>query len=429
MKIYQTIKTGIKNFALGAFALAASPFAMSAVTSAFDGNWYDPATNGQGFIFETNTREDGSVELVVVFNTYDINGRPTFYTAAGDITGDVIKMPLYRPTVTALGPGQFSVPEFVPVGQLELLLESCIGGNVKVTFFNASGAGTDALVVDKGFSKIRVGSGSFSVRRLRPTAQLKRCTGGLIDNVLPAAAPVGFDRTIDKSTYSVRTRYVRRPDAVEFVLEFFDLPVGSYNLAVQDVLVTSFQADASGSGTRGEVRFRSPEIPFARDLDFDPLNQEYEVINANGVLPFREKFKVDFVPEVIDTNIGFTQGTTPANVTLSSPEAFSLNQIAGAATGASANFKLSTVFNRAIGFQEFRVRVDGAQPGTYQVLVNGDRRGEFQVIGLPRGRTGGEISFRSPVSLGSALLDFDPRGATVELIRGGVTEYRARRSQ
>jgi hypothetical protein len=87
------------------------------------------------------------------------------------------------------------------------------------------------------------------------------------------------------------------------------------------------------------------------------------------------------------------------------------------------------VFNRAIGYQEFRVRADGAQPGTYQVVVNGERRGEFQVVGLPRGRTGGEISFRSPVSLGSAVLDFDPRGATVELIRGGVSEYRARRSQ
>jgi len=57
--------------------------------------------------------------------------------------------------------------------------------------------------------------------------------------------------------------------------------------------------------------------------------------------------------------------------------------------------------------------------GTYTLRVAGVARGSFDVVPVAGG-SNGEIEFRSPVEPGKRLLDFDPRGQRIEVVRNGT---------
>jgi hypothetical protein len=397
--------------------------ACAAVTSAFDGNWYDPAFAGQGFIFETYPKAGGDVNLVAIFFTYELDGRPSFYTASADIRGDVIEMPLYKPTLTPTStPGIFGTPQFLPIGQLTVKFEDCGIGRVDVRFNGQNP--TASILADGPVGKVRVGSGSFGVRRLGASAQVKRCTGGLIDNVNPNEASVGFDKYLLGPQFNSRIKFQRRPDAVELGFEFFNLPVGSYTLKAAGVPVAEVDATLTGNGSRAEARFRSPQTPLTYALDFDPINQSFQLEGNNNNIS--QNFLLSYPLQLLSA--GYTTLPSSGGQSIQERESFGLNQISGTAEGAQASFRINTSLDRTPVLQELKITVEDAATGRYQVVVGGQRRGEITIENrFGTGRTFGEVIFRTPVSIGAYPLDFDPRGADIELQRNGATQFRVTR--
>lgn len=68
---------------------------------------------------------------------------------------------------------------------------------------------------------------------------------------------------------------------------------------------------------------------------------------------------------------------------------------------------------------DFKVEAEDVPTGTYTLRVAGVARGSFDVVPVAGG-SNGEIEFRSPVEPGKRLLDFDPRGQRIEVVRNGT---------
>ena len=123
------------------------------------------------------------------------------------------------------------------------------------------------------------------------------------------------------------------------------------------------------------------------------------------------------------TSIGLLAGASSSAQPLSIGEQFNLAQVRGAAVNAQPNFLLDTKYVRSAGNEEFKVSAEGADPGFYDVFIDGSRRGQLRVTTRTDAREVGEVFFRSPVTVDSYPLDFDPRGITLELYKDGVLQY------
>ncbi len=69
------------------------------------------------------------------------------------------------------------------------------------------------------------------------------------------------------------------------------------------------------------------------------------------------------------------------------------------------------------GRSEFKVEIEDVPVGSYDLVVAGASVGAIEVI-LIDGDQEGEIEFRNPAEPGKVLLDFDPRGQSVEVREG-----------
>ena len=413
-----TPRTALLALAFSFAGFGANP-AHAAVTSAFDGNWYDPATIGQGFIFETYPDTKGELSLVVIHLTYDADGRPTFFTAAGAITKAPMNLQLLKPMVgRQISPGVFEPPRFTAAGTLELSFDNC---NLAKAVVQVSTSGNSEGSTLAPVAKIRVGTGSFTLQRLGVSTQAKRCTGGISDNTFAGETSVGFEQFINTPQFGARAVFEKRPDASDFRLEFRDLPVGSYSLTLPNEGIKQFSALPFGNSTKAEVHYRSPQlVNFASLLDFDVLGKRFLVQGTDrDNKDIRQSFNLtdDLVP------LGLTNG--PAGTNLSVNERFTLAQVRGQATSANSNFILNTQYSRSSTAEEFKIFVEGAEPGDYEVYVDNVRRASMKIKSQPDLRAAGEVYFRSPVTVGSYPLDFDPLGISLELRRGGVIEFGA----
>lgn len=410
-----------------AFAGLTANHARAAVTSAFDGNWYDPESIGQGFIFETYPDSKGQLSLVVIHLSYNADGSPTFFTAAGEITGSLTTMPLLKPiSGRQISPGVFEPPRFLPVGKLTLSFDNCNLANATVQIdAQATTLGPKSIAPTSAptapVAKVRVGTGTFKLQRLGASTQAKRCTGGLSDNTFAGQSAEGFEQFISTPQFGARAVFEKRPDASDFRLELRDLPVGSYSLALPNGANQPFNALPFGNGTKAELHFRSPALAgFAPLLDFEVIGKSFSVqgIDRNN-MEIRQRFTLTTQLGAV----GFTNGAASAELSVN--ERFSLAQVRGQATRASTNFILDTQFDRSVTSEEFKVFVEGAEAGTYDVFIDNVRRAAITVKNQPDFRAAGEVYFRSPATVGSYPLDFDPRGVSIELRRDGVTEYGA----
>jgi hypothetical protein len=420
----------IINFFTRRIALPALVFAgltanqaNAAVTSAFDGNWYDPETIGQGFIFETYPDSKGQLSLVVIHLSYNADGSPTFFTAAGEITGELTTMPLLKPIAgRQISPGVFEPPRFLPAGKLALSFDNCNLANATVQIdAQATTLDPKALASTVPVAKVRVGTGTFKLQRLGASTQAKRCTGGLSDNTFAGQSAEGFEQFISTPQFGARAIFEKRPDASDFRLEMRDLPVGSYSLTLPNDVTQQFNALPFGSGTKAELHFRSPALPgFAALLDFEVIGKRFSV---QGIDRTNMEIRQSFTLTTQVGAFGFTNG--PASAALSVNERFNLAQVRGQGTRANSSFILDTQFDRSTSSEEFKVFVEGAEAGTYDVFIDNVRRAAITVKNQPDFRAAGEVYFRSPATVGSYPLDFDPRGVSIELRRDGVIEYGA----
>ena len=410
-----SFRTRVRAIALSA-ALAFSATSTAAITSAFDGNWYDTAHSGQGFIFETFPVRNGVTILFVIFFTYDAEGKPVFYTAQKEITPGLMRMDLLRPVVrgTLSADSTLPAPVYEQAGILELNISDCEAATAKVTL-NPTSQGVTP--------KIRVGTGSFRLSRLGASTQAKRCTGGISDNSFATSIPVFVDERFSRSTLDARINFVRRPDASEFRVELSKLPAGRYELLVDDIVKADATVTADSQGqTRGSMLLRSPALPFTYELDFIP---PFAVMTLRGADPVNSDYLQTFSfagpiqPIVSGNDFGFSASTQSAL----NEAAVLPNQVTGQLRSLNSNFRFNVERSNSGRLNELRIQADGIEAGTYGVFVNGERFGKIAVTQPANEKSFGEIIFRSPVSAGAYPLEFQPAGALIEFRRAGVTDY------
>ena len=409
-------------FGIACAGLLSLSTAWGAVTSAFDGNWFDPVTAGQGFTFETYPDAEGKLTLVVIHFTYDSEGRPTFFTASAPVAPGRMTMDLLRPVLgSQTEPGVFGAPQFIKTGKIELDFQGCRGADAKVTFDNPSVGGYEILPGKGGVvGKVRVGTGSFRLQRLGASVQVKRCTGGISDDKAVGQRPVGFDQVIVRPRYGVRAIFAQRPDASDFRLEFRDLPVGSYRVLLDGRVISTFGSVPFGDSTRGEARFRSPQLPEITELlDFEPSGRIFELRGQGANVGITD----NFTTTTGLFEIGVTATPSSNLPVATSSQSFGVLQLRGQLSGAQAGFLLNSQFERSGGVEEFKLYVEGAPVGLYDVHINGLRKGYLEMYLRSDSSTRGEIYFRTPNTVDSYPLDFNHVGATVEFYRDGVLEF------
>ena len=232
----------------------------------------------------------------------------------------------------------------------------------------------------------------------------------------------------------------QRADRVEFSVEIEDATPGDYVLRVAGVERGSVAVTTVPGGTHGETEFRNPVEAGKLPLDFDPRGQLVEALRG-GVVQFSGTF-----PSVAsgpadnddddssgggddddgsgdnsggdddgsgdnsggdddgsgDNSGGGAQGDVSLLVSLTS-------------TGADSNANGEASFEQIGNEREFEVEIEDLADGSYTLKVGGTDRGQIAVSDER-----GELKFASPARAGRALLDFDPRGQSIEIWRDGT---------
>lgn len=190
-------------------------------------------------------------------------------------------------------------------------------------------------------------------------------------------------------------RYRIRDDCRrDFDVEIEDVPVGDYDLLVAGILRgtihVAVQPDLS---VEGEIEFSTEldevgELP----LDFDPTGATIEVVQGTNVF---------------FSATGGTATTGTCTIVDSEVDFSNVGPI-GSAKGKS-RLRQDVDCGR-----DFRVEVEKLPVGSYSLNVDGLLRGTISVV-VSNSDTFGEIEFDTEPSPGKLLLDFDPRGLTVEV--------------
>jgi hypothetical protein len=171
-------------------------------------------------------------------------------------------------------------------------------------------------------------------------------------------------------------------------------PGANYDLEFGGVVEASVVAKANG---KFNVRFRSPQQSGTQPLDFDPRGQTLRVLTGG-----------QSVLEAVISGTGEATGSVVqerANLLPVDPTTVGK---AKAAFDAKAN-----------GRKIFRVEVAGVASAGFEVFVAGTKRGDLPVTG-----GAGRLVFASAGSDPNTLpLDFDPRGAVIDLVAGGVIVF------
>ncbi len=376
------LASAIAHVLLPATADAAS------ITREFTAAWYDPSRSGHGLGLEVIDSQ-GSKQAVAYWFTYDTDGKQLWLYGTGPVNGDSVSMTVYKTRGGAYD-GNFNPSQVVQEswGTVELSFADCNSGQLRYTPNDpAATAGTMPL--------------SRLTRMFNST-----CTGGVSDDF-----PTGSTGT-DLVTFlsnvgpygaaSAKAKYEQRPDRTEFSVELEDLPTGSYALRVNGVARGTISVVSVGSGTRGELEFRSPVEPGKVLLDFDPRNAVIEVGDTSGVL-FEGMF-----------GSGAGQPGTPpptGGVVPTGNARYDLVVEPAGSDGPELHAKLEQRSDRV----DFSVELEDVPVGSYQLQIAGINRGTLTVV-VVDGGTEGELEFRDPVEPGKQLLDFDPRGQSVMAI-------------
>jgi hypothetical protein len=402
---------------IAAGILFVQPLAALQITSAFDGGWYDPDQNGQGFTFNVYADTDGTSRVVAYFYTYDPDGRPSFFFGTGAIIKDVASIPLYRTQI--IGPavgGVFPAPLVTRAGGMSVRFDGCNSGDVE---FNVS----SQLIASIPGPKIRIGTGSFRIQRTVTKAfNAERCVGGMSDDTLPSEVPAGFDRFLQTTSYRARATYERRPDRSSLALEFRGLTVGNYKLWVNGLQGPTFAVSSRGLGTTyGRVTFESPLAHLdAFLLDFPVAGSQISVSREFDVneAPPRLRFPSTIAPLSVPGEVSFVN-QTPRTIDRS----YVASQVAGNPRQAAPNNGDDFVATAQLTYVEkgtqFKVTLEGAAPGLYDIFIEGKRRASVDVIERASGDLIGEAVFRSPAEAGTFPLDFNPRDQTINFVRDG----------
>ncbi len=226
----------------------------------------------------------------------------------------------------------------------------------------------------------------------------------------------GFEETTDlllataaAPAASGDARFRQRVDCQQdFRVQIEDLAVGNYDLIVGGVLrgVIAVAADPSTPGaTQGEIEFDTePNSPGEVLLDFDPRGLDVAIEDAAGVV-------------VLTSTVSGTPppGGPPAVCTADEAELPLLDTSVIPGAKGKARFRVRDDCD-----QDFRVEIENLPAGGYDLYVGGTFRGAIIVaFNASTGEFEGQIEFdTNPDNPGEVLLDFDPRGETIEVRTG-----------
>ncbi len=362
------------------------------ITKSFTGGWYDPDKSGQGFLIEIIKSNDQKKALSTWF-TFDTNGNQYWLTGVGEIENQSIHFEM----VLAEG-GKF--------GNLHNSAEvtRTLWGSVDFTFTDCNHGTVSWSPVIGGFS-----SGSMPVVRNTVINNLN-CTGGLFDeladtlkeaDVITPLQSTGLD-----ADASGKTKYEQRTDRIDYAVEIEDLPVGTYQLFVGDVMQANIQVKTTAGGrTEGEVEFRDPVEPGKLRLDFNPQNQVIDIVQNNLVYLTTEHSSGGGL------NTGGNSSPDAPPFGDSETQVYFTNTAIYPAAQAKA--KLKQRADRV----DFQVELEDVPLGFYDFNINGDIQGVIQITQTPTGPEG-ELEFRNPVEAGKQLLNFNPLGAVLTITQG-----------
>ncbi|MGB8168133.1 MAG: hypothetical protein WCF18_11620, partial [Chthoniobacteraceae bacterium] len=186
-----------------------------------------------------------------------------------------------------------------------------------------------------------------------------------------------------------------KPKKSELIIKAANLDAShTYDIEVAGIVEGSTTTDKKGKAT---AKFTNPVKNNTSLLDFDPRGQALRLLDgATSVL------------EGMISGVGEDNGSVVDEKADLSPEN------APAKSKASARYTV-TIKGRRI----FRVEASGLTGGPFKVLVAGIERGELALKG-----TKGQLTFDSaPTKPGVPLLDFDPRGAMVDIVSGATVIF------
>lgn len=368
---------------------ASLPSVAMQVTGGFTGWWGQPDQQNQGLIIAVSRLPNGDKTGVIFWASYTDAGQPTWWFAQGDIEDERIEALVYRfEGITFLQPSTPGGDFGEEVGTMTVTFDDCRTGTVD-------------------FDTTVVGSGSFNIARLTNQPGTT-CTGGLSDDARPDDLPQAFDIDLAPTelfpSASGDAEFELRPGRAEFSVEVEDLPDGSYPLRVGDEVRGSIEVVES----EGEIEFRSPQIPGTELLDFDPRDRIIDVLDGS---------------DVALTALAPAEGERPGNGPPFEPPGGGVEIEAeldnlGVYPEAEAEAELTMGGGRI----EFEVEVEDVPVGDYALLVDGIERGTISVVDRAGG-TEGELEFHDPAGTGERPLDFDPRGALIEIAGGGETLF------
>ncbi len=359
------------------------------VTRAFTGAWLQPEHESQG-INLTIVESNGVATATVYWYTYGADRRSAWFLGVGPVVGDRVEVLLFEGSDIGFleddSPGDDRVTE---VGSMEIEFSSC---NAGVASFE-----TDL---------VEIGSGSFPIERAT-TLLNTECSGGISDDtpadIVPIEQRIALVAARTGITGSGHADFEQRADRTEFSVEAEDIADGNYRILVGGVdrgeLVVALGV--------GETEFRSPTEAGKILLTFDPRGQLIEVHDSQGaVLTSGDGVIDDGDGDSVDLDFG----TVELELELTN---------SGVYAAGSGSARLEPREDRT----DFRVEIEDVPVGSYALLVGGEAVGTIEVRELMDGSVEGELEFRNPVEPGKLLLDFDPRGKTIEVLEGTTTLF------
>lgn len=219
---------------------------------------------------------------------------------------------------------------------------------------------------------------------------------------------------------------------VDFEVEVEDIPVGTYPLYVGGIKRGDIEVTEDDLGdTRGEIEFRFPPSEGEGFFDFDPRGETLEILEGATVL-FSGEFPDEGGngPGDDDNGQGPPDHAGPpdddgppdhAGPPENGDDVTEIN-VAMNNTGVYPDGSAEAEFEARNEHREFEVEVEDVPAGSYDLAVGGTIEGVIDVFDTGSG-TEGEISFEDPADADEELLDFDPRGQTIEVLEGSTVVF------
>lgn len=190
-------------------------------------------------------------------------------------------------------------------------------------------------------------------------------------------------------------RFRSKKNKADFELRVKDLPAGTYELIVNDVVVASVVYDGKG---KEKLRFSTKPRGDRLALDFDPANATVRLA----------KDDVDFfTATLVAEDLPDLDGAGEVEIDLSS-------------TGVQAGAKGKAKFEDKDDRDDFSVEIEDVAAGAYDLLVDGVKVATIVAAPTSDG-VEGKVEFRSLPNDDPEKLDltFDPRGKLIQIVLNG----------